>query len=702
MEEKEGCRNLVSSPPPSTPLLFFHSRGYEKMSLWSIGDEKHQLVKTTPPELHGKEILAYSHGWFILLHKVIRTLMFSLWNPLTLESICLPGLPLKSTQEISFCILSSPPGDFDSMLILFETKAPSFIWCSIGIGIGYKRWKRQDIKAKSWKMKNYYCLFAPVICNGTLYCCLQSHHRGSFRLVKIKLSMPNYRLPLILFDEFIPVPEGYFKATIACAYMLESCGELFVVYLIKGRLCAQVVISVEVFKLDFLAMVWNKVESIKNRAFFVSKISSFSCPATSEVKGNHVYFTLYGDKSLYSFNMDDKTVSVSLACPNLPISGSSTIWIKMPSDLRLGNMLIRQTKGDSHVRRKQIKPPEQAEGDFERLPLDMLLSIGMCLMPHDYMNLRSVNTRFRLATPPTPRRRADLKGDNSLPPLLMFCRKGDSICRFIDLCGEKYHMDIPNSQLKDVTRCDSREGWCLMLKGEHSMFLWNPFQERVIWLPNLPHGGLPFFRVSFSSSSNWVVLIGLTYDRCAFYIDHIFWAEGQWHNLSTKNTELQLHGCNNFAFYHEAFYTFCENGKLLSFRKGGELKFFERANQPCSSPQSYLVECDGKLMSVFVGFLGSWVRIFRLNGKTESTMVWTEVENLGNHTIYVSQYSSFAIPATHGMGNRVYFPRFYGKNAVYYSLVSKKLHPHGTEEVLNSFYNTKEQLCSNWIQSKRN
>ncbi|GLT63040.1 hypothetical protein SLA2020_356340 [Shorea laevis] len=76
MEEKEGCRNLVSSPPPSTPLLFFHSRGYEKMSLWSIGDEKHQLVKTTPPELHGKEILAYSHGWFILLHKVIRTLMF--------------------------------------------------------------------------------------------------------------------------------------------------------------------------------------------------------------------------------------------------------------------------------------------------------------------------------------------------------------------------------------------------------------------------------------------------------------------------------------------------------------------------------------------------------------------------------------------------------------------------------------------------
>ncbi|GKV20123.1 hypothetical protein SLEP1_g30286 [Rubroshorea leprosula] len=27
---------------------------------------------------------------------------------------------------------------------------------------------------------------------------------------------------------------------------------------------------------------------------------------------------------------------------------------------------------------------------------------------------------------------------------------------------------------------------------------------------------------------------------------------------------------------------------------------------PCSSHQTYLVECDGKLMSVFVDFLGRW------------------------------------------------------------------------------------------------
>ncbi|GKV43383.1 hypothetical protein SLEP1_g50681 [Rubroshorea leprosula] len=694
-----------------SPLLLFLSKDEEKMCFSSIGDEKHHFVQTTPPELHGKEVQAYYHGWFILLDKEnqqrwiwslwYQEKRYSLWNPLTFESINLPPLTLKAKREIGFCILSSPPGNPDSMLILYETKDPSLIFFRIGIAIGYKQWIHQTIKLM---LDKYDVLTNPVICNRTLYC----HTFSRPKLVKIELGMPDFRLPLTLFEECIP---SFGEDSIMFSnYMIESCGELFLIYLVKrasvdGQQSPLQVISVEVFGLDFSAMVWNKVESIKNRAFFVSVISSFSCPVTS-LPESHIYFTLPMDKSLYSFNMDDKTVSVSLAGPNFPISCCSPIWIM--ADLRLTNIL-RQSKGDIQVERKEIQLPknreivkhgklEQVDGDFVKLPLDVLFAIGKCLAPHDYLNFRSVNKRFRMSAPPIRWTSAALEGFegyNFLLPWLMLCRKGDSICSFIDLWGAKYPLVIPNNQLKNVTRCYSREGWCLMLQGEHSIFLWNPFAEKIILLPDLPWEGRTIHCFGFSSSIDCVVLIGVTtygYD-C---IDYIFLEEGRWNSLHASLDLFVLAGCSNLTFHDGAFYTFDKNGKLFTFKEGA-FKFFDKPEQPCCFHQCYLVECDGKLLSVFVGFLGKWIRIFSLN---ESQMVWVEVKSLGSYTIYVSYYSSFAIPATHGMENRVYFPRFYGKNAVYYSLSSRKLHSHSTEEVLDSFNNTKEQLYSSWIQPK--
>ncbi|GLU14535.1 hypothetical protein SLE2022_310970 [Rubroshorea leprosula] len=689
-----------------SPLLFFLSEDDEKMGFSSIGDEKHHRVRTTRPELRGKEFQACYHGWFILLDKenqqrwswsqCDQEKRYSLWNPLTSESINLPRLTLKATQKIGFCILSSPPGTPDSMLILYETKDPSLIF----FRIGHKQLTPQPIKLE---LDKYDVLTNPVICNGTLYC----HTFSCPKLVKIELGLPDFRLRPTLFEERIPSFGE--DSIVSRSYMIESCGELFLIYLAKrasvdGPLPG---ISVEVFGLDFSAIVWNKVESIKNRTFFVSVRSSFSCPVTS-LPENHIYFTLPMDISLYSFNMDDKTVSVYWADPNFPIS-CSRIWI-MP-DLRLTNIL-RQSKGDIQVERKEIQLPknreivkhgklEQVDGDFAKLHPDVLLEIGKWLPLHDYLNLRSVER----SAPPIKWTRAaleDIEGYNFLLPWLMSCRRGDSICSFINLWGEKHSMDIANNQLENVMRCYpgecySMEGWCLMLQGEHSIFLWNPFAEKIILLPdlpNLPREGRTIHCFGFSSSIDCVVLIGVTsyYD----FIDYIFLEEGQWNSRHASFDFFEPAGCSNLTFYDGAFYTFDENGKLSRF-KDCEFKIFDKPEHPFFFDECYLVECDGKLLSVFVGFLGMWIRVFSLN---EPHMVWVEVKDLGSYTIYVSYYSSFAIPATHGMENRVYFPRFYGENAVYYSLSSRKLHSYGTEEVLDSFNNTKEQLYSSWIQPK--
>ncbi|GLT98355.1 hypothetical protein SLE2022_158630 [Rubroshorea leprosula] len=125
--------------------------------------------------MEGKEIKAYWHGWFILLDKENQQPLiwnplcrqengYSLFNPLTSESICLRPLSLKTNQTISHRVLSSPPDDPASMLILFEMTVPSFIFCRIGIGD--KNWVHQTIDAKFGMERNY--LSNPVIYDGTL------------------------------------------------------------------------------------------------------------------------------------------------------------------------------------------------------------------------------------------------------------------------------------------------------------------------------------------------------------------------------------------------------------------------------------------------------------------------------------------------------------------------------------------------------
>ncbi|GKV33503.1 hypothetical protein SLEP1_g42009 [Rubroshorea leprosula] len=64
---------------------------------------------------------------------------------------------------------------------------------------------------------------------------------------------------------------------------------------------------------------------------------------------------------------------------------------------------------------------------------------------------------------------------NHLPPWLTFLKPVDAICNFIDpFYGEKYFVNIPNKQSKTTKMYYSRDGWCVILQGERSMFLWNP------------------------------------------------------------------------------------------------------------------------------------------------------------------------------------------------------------------------------------
>ncbi|GKV37366.1 hypothetical protein SLEP1_g45408 [Rubroshorea leprosula] len=726
MEEEARPRKLDFASPVLTPwLVSVHEEDYEKMTLCLIADGI-SIVRKVPYGYQNRDIISTSYqGWLILSDQKER---YSLWNPLTLEFIHLPPLALRNTlhtkEEIRGAVLTSPltsNHNHESTVILVEQNVPSLFFCKLGVG-GDQRclhWTQRFITVNHKVDADNY-LRNPVNCNGRLY-----SQFNRFKLIEVDLHSEGLGFASRWLD--MPRPKYMQDSVKVNGYLFESGGELFAIHLslISVTIPWEEVISVQVSRLDVPANGWNKVESLEDIAFFVSAFSSFSCPALigSGVEPNHINFQFLGDKSLYSFNMQDKTVSVSLPCPNLPLAWESFFFaIKRTSPTTTAIDDVQdQTRDVDDESKEIIKPDEiiseivsEEVGQFAKLPLDTLDRIGRCLVLGDYMSFRAANKLCRLAAPPSSSLQGFHQGYNSclLPPWLTYWQKGDDVCNFIDplrVHGGKYLIHIPNNQSKDVTMCYSKEGWCVMLRGKDSIFLWNPFAKKTILLPNLaPAKCEEVSGCGFSCSpvsSDCVIAILLSNDLYRHCIDFFSLdndGKGTRHrNIVAAFTfkEFRVTNHNNPTFYDGAFYFLGTKGNLAVVRKLDEEIFcqlLERPECPCDSfRQNFLLECDGKLLSVFVGSLGKWVRIFRLDF---SEMVWVEVENLGNRSLYLSCFSSFATPSISGMENKVYFPRFYSDRLVYYSLDSRKFHCHGAQDILEDFYNTKMQLFSCWIQ----
>lgn len=76
------------------------------------------------------------------------------------------------------------------------------------------------------------------------------------------------------------------------------------------------------------------MKSIKDRVFFVSNVGSpFACQAiNSEIEGGHIYFALTNKFFVYIYNIEDKSLMLSIPFPNLPEMRSHSRWF-MP-DIR--------------------------------------------------------------------------------------------------------------------------------------------------------------------------------------------------------------------------------------------------------------------------------------------------------------------------------------------------------------------------------
>ncbi|CAI9103781.1 OLC1v1002332C1 [Oldenlandia corymbosa var. corymbosa] len=222
-----------------------------------------------------------------------------------------------------------------------------------------------------------------------------------------------------------------------------------------------------------------------------------------------------------------------------------------------------------------------------------------------------------------------------------------------------------------------------------SLLLFNPFTNQKIHIPDAwvpSHNIMALTCTSSPTSSDCSVFLiccfqGLMVFGCAQNGSGVwvwrFCISGKLINFPISNCAILSH--NDEYLY----YCLDVKGRVAIFHTGRFKWYFKKsrrvgwADVPSKLVnRSYLAAGDdGKeAYAVIVSHNATQVRVYKLN---PSEATWIRVENLRDKMLFVSGTTSFVARATEKrMGNKIYFPKFHGKNGVFYSLTTKKYHSY--------------------------
>ncbi|PWA68716.1 hypothetical protein CTI12_AA302230 [Artemisia annua] len=122
------------------------------------------------PELLGKRIRGFFHGWVILSNHPQNNI-WSLWNHVTSKIISLPTLVLEDGEYESIkCCLSAPPVDPTSILLLTTTNKSTFLFCPVDSKREDFRWTEMSYAQQLKRLtSNGKLLDSLTCCNGKVY-----------------------------------------------------------------------------------------------------------------------------------------------------------------------------------------------------------------------------------------------------------------------------------------------------------------------------------------------------------------------------------------------------------------------------------------------------------------------------------------------------------------------------------------------------
>ncbi|PWA49872.1 hypothetical protein CTI12_AA475860 [Artemisia annua] len=124
------------------------------------------------PELLGKRIRGFFHGW-VILSNYPHNNIWCLWNHMTSKIISLPTLVLEdgeSYESIRQCCLSAPPDDPSSILLLTTTSKSTFLFCPVDSKREDFRWTEMSYAQQLKRLtSNGKLLHSLTCCNGKVY-----------------------------------------------------------------------------------------------------------------------------------------------------------------------------------------------------------------------------------------------------------------------------------------------------------------------------------------------------------------------------------------------------------------------------------------------------------------------------------------------------------------------------------------------------
>ncbi|CAJ2658430.1 unnamed protein product [Trifolium pratense] len=704
-------------------------------------------------------LLTVQHGWYLWENKISTyvSILFLL-NPLNLKKIILPPL-MHNGSSYGDCILSSPPTTNDEIcsIFLFSSHCPSIFYYQLGDNQWTKRCFYTDIawdlamKGKAPREENLTIFEDPVYCNGRLYAgmsilcgyiivVIEKFQPNGFSINCTPYRMAKHKPSLLICDEEV------------ISRLIGSNNVLFRIEILHKL---DRVTAVFVYQFDCSQRVWEQAENIKDKVFFISSHDpAFACQTVNpETEGGRIYIALKNCNYVYIYNIEEKSIVTSPPFSNLPENLYYSRWF-MPDTgyffflflfsfllicfknilllytslliMFLTYMFCRMTDtlkegiGKSHqIREKESKSDAiylKDAGDKAHtksaLPLDVVEVIAKHI--NDvlaYLQFRASNKLLRLAAPRIQWRSSSTMSkfdDLSMCPLFVFSEK-DKVFTFVH---PKYGLDYkniinyPEGKRWNLNSeiCCSKDGWLLLVAVNNIGFqvFFNPFTKEVSGHPifHKEIWNIRCFGMSDSPTSSKCVMVELVKELPTITKAYINFAEGGGYRQFTFESTIFPHYNISPAIHNGSFYFLSITGKLASIEVTREniiWKVLEELQAPCSTCfNNFLVECDGNLLSVFESPFAKGVQVFKLN---ESTMTWMKVKSLNNHMIFVGKTSFSAVANIPGMENKIYFPRFYRKSVVFYSLETNNYHTFKNDEVVN-YHHMREHLNGTWIQPR--
>nr|QBG82594.1 f-box/kelch-repeat protein [Papaver somniferum] len=520
------------------------------------------------------------------------------------------------------------------------------------------------------------------------------------------------------------------------SYYMESFGEVIKIdkhYIGRGD-HEHFVTKILVSRLDFNSLTWEEVKFPSDHVFFIgyfntdTRLSFLASELGNLLKGGCVYFTLKCDLNMYKYDLDDESVSLSSPCPDIPTPWLSPSWLRIPiysrvddsrttTDLMLGKdedveKAIKETdcKTSTVDKDGEIKDVEEV-GLLVKLNDDIVWDMSKFLHRVDRIHLRAVSKKYRSVIDLRRYSPPRTVHTTHISPWMIFPKNDRSILNFVNPMhnNENYLLSTPEL-LKGSRIRFSKGGWLLMAKRK-ILFFYNSFTKSVVRLPNMPDPN--FTGISFSSlpTSSDCLVFAIDKELIVDQVRIFFikrgdenWSYYLYNNVYLLPNKINMKfklTINNPVFYHGRFYCLDNNGALGVFNHEHPNMSWEILSM-IPPPNcgfiynSYLVDCEGELLSVLLGRLGNWVCIYILN---ETEMVWIEVKHLGQYMLFLSSTSCIsAIAPTSQMENNIYFPRLHNEGILYYSLDTGMYHSVGSCHSAKDFRDSKERLHCSWIE----